>query len=201
MRVLLDIDGVFARFTDAVNKEALRLFPGCLPSEDFMPNTWYWEPHLTTEQIDAALKACRETENFWLTLKPFQDSVDAMNLVDWKEHDLYFVTDRWPKPGLPTSVQTRKWLYEKIPSLHPNEFSVIVAPESKEYNKKAAVARAIEAQVSLDDKPSNVRALSGVSNHYAFILDRPYNRQGMQDYDNMRVKSVQEFLQRIGLTK
>ena len=120
----------------------------------------------------------------------------AMKLIDWTKHDLYFVTNRFDTAGLTTSTQTRYWIEDEL-DLGSGDFSVIVVQDGA-FNKRRIV-QAIGADFSLDDKPENVHRMNEAENHYSFLLDRPYNQGDRFMLDDVRVRSVQEFFERIKL--
>ena len=196
MKIMLDLDGVFANFVKAFMKQALKLYPGCVENEDVEPNTWYFESILDSKIVHETFDAMHQVKNNLLSWEAYPENKDALLHIDWTEHDLYFVSSRSEYPGWSVAEQSRWWITQ-ILQISPYDFSFIQIGATAA--DKARVARATGAHVSLDDKSENVIALAKVPDHHSFLLDRPYNRKGMNEYS--RVYSVAEFLQRIGVIK
>jgi hypothetical protein len=194
MKIIYDVDGVFANFILAFNQQALKLSPGCLESEDIVPTSWNWDEELPREVFEATIKSLPLIENFWTALKPFQENCDLMNLwLNSSLNDIYFVTSRFGTPGHSVTWQTRTWI-ERFLGLNPTGFSV-VATTGTSY-RKAQFARSVGAEFSIDDKPGNVRKMNVIEGHVSYLLDRPYN-QHADDLDEFRVKTVAEFNRKI----
>mgnify|MGYP001570169326 CR=1 FL=1 len=189
MKISLDIDGVFANFTDRVKEIASKLFPGKIP-EGYIPTDWYYSDIFSKEDLSAVFNEISKTQNFWLYSVPYPENVSTLNsfLEKTNEHDIYFVTSRAPAAGLTVANQTRLWL-EMAAGIHRSgNFTSIIPVASSKY--KADVMRAAGIQYSLDDHGPTVEECNQVEGHQAFLLDRPWNRD--REY-GPRLDSVQQF--------
>lgn len=196
MKIIFDVDGVFADFVRAFNEAALNIYPGCLENIDVVPTDWNWSTLLYPEQVKTVLDALPTVSNFWMRLRPYMNVESIFTgIKNLDLHDIYFVTNRFDTPGISTSIQTRLWISE-ILGLKRCQFSVVVVGSNPV--AKAQFARAVGAQVSIDDKPENVRALAAVPGHQARLLTAPWN-MAATDLDNFRVASVGMFLHDIGM--
>ena len=142
---------------------------------------WDWPEHYLTlhynsrtkaeEMVGKAWEIAKSDEKFWLTLKPYAHTRNALARLQWlvsDGHEVYFITSR---PGVFAKRQTEMWL--QLNGFRWETPTVIVSWE------KGLVAAGVNLDVFVDDKPDNllkVRRQMGTRCSY-YIVDYPYNRK------------------------
>lgn len=178
MKIGVDIDGVVADFVSAyselINKTAgLNL----QPQSDTYPTEWYYEraAGLTKKDENTVWNHIRTT-GFWGTLHALPGAVDALTRL-WKlerEHDIYFITSR---PGTRAKWLTQQWL-----SWHGFANATVLLA-----NDKGSIAKGLELDVMIEDKPENLEAVLLNGNRgktQGYMIDRPYNRKWQKENQN-----------------
>lgn len=192
MRIVCDVDGVLANFVTGFNRLLSKVGPVYV-DDGFVPRQWSWAGDgIPAEQVQSAWDMVPETENFWLFLPPYPAADDLARLSRSYGDDVYLLSSRVDTPGGSALSQTSAWV-ETI-GCRGDRFSTIISIGAR---NKAAVAKAVQADVSLDDWTPNVRRLSKIAGHHAFLLDRPWNSKA-RDLDPVRVASIGEFFERAG---
>lgn len=171
MILVIDVDGVLADFITAFTTLANEMFgtPVRRPHEQL---TWasflliedqpgIGKP-LTAAQRDAVWQALNADPLFLYRLEPLATE-EELGRLGTTLGELYFVTSRVARAA---KQQTEDWLARWVPGL--------VYPTVVRTSDKAAVARAVRADVAIDDSPEHVQALSAVCT--AVVRDWPYNR-------------------------
>ena len=178
----LDLDGVCAQFSPKFIQMANKEFGLNLKPEDQTD----WDFHslgLTEAQCGVIYNQIHEYENFWMKLDPmpFTSALSA----EMDKYRIYFITSRMSAPGLPLEDQTAHWIRTQFYIPNP---TVIVT------NNKGEVAKALELDYFLDDRPEN--CLDVIQKSYAMIWlhDAPYN----QTSTYRRAKTLNEFFSKIG---
>ncbi len=184
MRIGIDVDGVFAEFNTAF-KQLLPMVP-----ETFVPDVWDWPQKygVTTEQLRTAWETLRASDDFWLSLKPYDDTCEQLLVAERLSesgHDIYFVTAR---EGTKAKWQTEDWLLRQG-SYCP---TVIVVPN----RQKVEVCSALGLDAMLDDCLTNVGPIAEVCR--AYLLDRPWN-QASTPASVTRVSTIAHYWAELGL--
>lgn len=195
-KIAIDCDGVLADFNEAFTGVVNRLWPGKIEA-GFKPHDWNYGGRLTDEEMDKAWEVIRHTENFWLGLQAYGNSIGylAHFMIEQRSHEILIVTSRAATAGLPVAEQTRMWL--RACGLSPiyNYLGVLTVDDS---NEKWRVYLAAGFDYSIDDKMETVEQCDLIhprlSNHKAFLLDRAWN-QGAKV--KRRVRTLGEYLKEI----
>ncbi len=200
IRLAMDIDGVLADFVGAVVPMVNRLWPGKLPL-DYQPTQYDFGDVLTRKEWHEVWHTIVGTENFWLRLRPYQDSVRALVrfLVYNQGVVMYFVTSRGTVAGMTTDVQTFEWLDRLLLHSYVNYWGVVVVERPDD---KAKACRALGLPYLLDDSPDVISCCEGTPVH-GILLTRPWNVNAKpRDYHSWigeydRVASVEEYLGKV----
>lgn len=197
MKIGFDVDGVLADF----NKEYIQLFKdltgkNLFPAEPFDIPCWDYPAHYgyTGEETGRVWGYIQRSANYWERLPEYEDTQTVMVRISslMKDHEVYFITDR---KGPTAKHQTEKWLYERLPALFP-------APTVLISKKKGVVARGLELDAYIDDRPDNVwdvRFERGLGTKL-YVMDRPWNRDEKDKIPyTTRVTSVIGMLQDLGV--
>lgn len=189
VRVVLDVDGVLADFILGFTTLANRMF-GTPVYTTLEQKAWDSYEGLTDAECTQTLEAAKLSPTFWQDLPPLASPEELARLAFVAAaHDLYFVTSRF---GVGAKVQTEAWLRRHgVPSP-----TVIVS------DAKGEVAKAVRAEILLDDKAGNAVFTQYYSRTTAvYLLDRPYNRfdPAVLGSKIIRVRTLLEFFERSGL--
>lgn len=185
----IDLDGVLCDFTAGFYAVAEKLYPGRIP-KDHIQRCWnFSDTGLTPGEVDSVWRAVMHTSNFWLNLPPYEDNVAALaHLMNtrWTDIEIVYLTSRVPTLGLSVAQQSDLWL-GRHRLMRPG-CCVIVKPANW---PKAAIYSILDVPLSIDDYLGNVNQT--VPGHQAFLLDRPWNREG-RNPETPVVASLDEFL-------
>lgn len=189
MRVVLDIDGVLADFILGFTTLANRMF-GTPVFTTLEQKTWDSYEGLTDVQCTQALEAAKLSPTFWQDLPPIASPEELARLASAaRAQDLYFVTNRF---GIGAKTQTEAWLRR-----HGVSSPTVIVSEAK-----GEIAKAVRADVLLDDKAGNAVFTQYYSRATAvYLIDRPYNRfdPAVLGSKIVRVRTLLEFFERSGL--
>lgn len=192
-KVALDMDGVVANYVYDYAKRIIQvsgknLFEGEEP-EPGWPTWTDWNMDLTVgynkEDRNRAKESIEKDLFFWLRLKTYADTREAMGKLIYLTDNLYFITDR---SGTSAKVQSELWL-QKL--LVPNPTVLISA-------QKGDVCGALGITHYIDDKPENCldAVQHGVNNVYMMI--RPWNINTPSQSNRIkRVNTLTEFVEDI----
>lgn len=176
MRIGLDIDGVFYRFTRAYHLW-LNESKGMSLSLDDEAQTWDWFLDWeTVEQFQQNLHDSVDSGHMYWSGELYEPTM-SQNLYDLRAegHTIHFVTARtFGKTSCPEAA-TRHWLEE-------NNLIYDTLTISKDKT-------AVKTDVFLEDNLKNYDALEAVGVK-SYLVNRPYNLQ--KDY-RRRVTTVDEF--------
>lgn len=182
MRVVLDIDGVFASFTKAYGELLTKVGGSKLPKgwqddPDF-PSVWDWDSK-AGYSTDIQTKVweryiLQESSEFWKSLEPLPTARETLmylsSLAKKGKVECYFLTNRM---GYRVKAQTEEWLYG-------NGFdypTVIIAAD------KTPWLRLLKANFFIDDRLDTVKEVARVSTEekwpdfQCFLKYAPYNRE------------------------
>ncbi|HET7266312.1 MAG TPA: hypothetical protein VFL28_16725 [bacterium] len=189
MRVVLDVDGVLADFILGFTTLANRMF-GTPVFTTLEQKSWDAYEGISAAQCALALEAAAASPAFWQDLPPIASPDELAHLASIAPaHDLYFVTNRF---GNGAKAQTETWLRR-----HGVSAPTVILSEAK-----GEVARAVRADVLLDDKAGNAVFTQYYSRATAvYLIDRPYNRfdPAVLGSKITRVRTLDEFFDRSGL--
>jgi len=143
---------------------------------------------LTKKQMDSVWDVILGTRGWWLAM-PSLVSEQTLEQIDrlTNDHQVVFVSAR---EGISPQCDTIDWLK----SHGVQSPSVILT------KRKGEIARALDADYSLEDKPENaavIHWMADVKPCKSYIIDRPYNRVDYLPKKIKRVKTVEEFLNEI----
>ena len=178
--IMFDVDGVLADFSYAFTKECGIFTPVAGPEQQ----AWDF-PEIPREVQNEVWKRIKASRDWWLNL-PSLVSADVFWKIDElvSDHQLVFVTSR---VGIAPQLQTELWLHH-----YGIQNPCVVVSK-----RKAEIAKAIDADYSIDDKPENVACvhwIADVKPCRSYVIDRPYNRTGFIPKNVRRVLTVEEFL-------
>lgn len=199
MKIGIDVDGILSDFITSFVKVLNKLFPQLSLPADFQPTDWGWHnisPPLDDKMMGRAWDSVRNTPNFWEECSPTSDIVSMASFfhehADY-DHEIYFITARIETAGRSARHQTENWLKEHLGN--PKQtVNVLVVHSGMD---KVDVQHALNIHASIDDHtPTVVNAKSGLRNHKAYLLDKPWNQDG-RNYGLRIVKSLHEFFEDI----
>ncbi len=192
-KIGIDCDGVLANFGHAWNHMVNTIWPGRVPPQ-YNAKDWDDYYDLSEDEVDLVWRRIKGTPNWWLSLDAYSDSIAALAhfLIKASDHDIQIVTSRATVIGLPTAKQTEIWLDACGVRAHHNYLGVLVVPDS---NEKWRIYLSGGFDYSIDDKGMTIEQCDmihpALSNHQAFLLDRPWNQSATV---RNRIASVKEFL-------
>lgn len=183
---MVDVDDVLTDFNSAFLNLCHELFG---TPKDVQITVWDFYkcvPGLTYEMEQVVWKKIKDTENFYESLNVYgskEDLVLLRKVVERGDHDIFFITSRFPTKGKTVEEQTVSWI-ERHVGIRPKVF---VTP------KKGMLCRELGIEIALDDAPHHIEDLT---NHgiRTVIMDWSYNRH----IKNLpRVKTISEFIKLI----
>jgi len=189
MIIQFDIDGVLADFVQGFTTLARKWFPDVPVTRTADQPLWSGFPRMTKGQIDVIWREVTGSWAFWQGLDALESPALFWRLDDLRaRHELYFVTSR---PGETAKVQTEAWLHRRG-IYNP---TVIIS------GKKAEIAKAIKANFSIEDKPSNGSCIDWMTDGRtkSYLINRPYNRMPNEFLASgvKRVNTVSEFIDEV----
>jgi hypothetical protein len=202
--IAIDCDGVLADFTHAFGEMANRVLGDNRYKDGWQPGDWNFGGLYTAKEQSKVWKAIRTTDNFWLTLRAYQDNVSA--LVRWVYRnpgaDVWIVTSRAETAGMTVAKQTAHWLHMcSCRDINGKDVTVVPVTDSDD---KWKIYEAMEIGYSIDDKAETVEQCDamldhrpipdGRGKHRAYLLDRPWNQDAKV---NRRIGSVADYLKEI----
>jgi 5'(3')-deoxyribonucleotidase len=175
MRIGIDVDGVLSDTLVAIQRK----FPGWDTSKG-------WYGGFTKEQFDAVWEDAKNELNFWYTI-PAVSGIDYEAFRELnRQHDLYFITDRFNTAGESAIKQTTDWVNEYL-GIH-RAAGVIIAKD------KGPAAAVLQLDAFIDDKPKNcLDVLYSVPGCETYLCTLPHNRSWTGTVP--RVANFNEFAQ------
>jgi hypothetical protein len=151
------------------------------------------EETFTPAEFKQVWAEIKRTQNFWLSLAAYNDSVCAFErfLIASHDHDIWIVTSRAETAGMTVAKQTDLWLRCCGIRQHHNYLAVVPVEDSK---KKVDIYAAVGIEWSVDDKPETVIACQKLEGHKAFLLSRPWNTEAKV---NNRIGTLNVFFENI----
>lgn len=143
MRLGIDVDGVLADWDRPFCALLAQILKKPCAFED--PDLWEWprKRGFTKDEEATAWKFIVANPGWWLTLHPYMDSVVNFRTLEQAGWDIYFITARHTPHA---RRMTAAWLEMRYEIEHP---MVILA------NDKGLVARALNLDAFIDDKPEH----------------------------------------------
>jgi uncharacterized HAD superfamily protein len=185
VRIGVDIDGVLADFTGAFSALIEQEFGIKLPQPW---QTWNWhKDHGVTPEQNNYLWELIKAGPFHGTLMPMPGALDAierLNRLSVKANDIYFITSR---KGELAKFWAEMWL-----KFHGMDLPTVLLAEDK-----GALAKGLNLSVFVDDYWENTQAVIVASPATrTYLVDAPYNRHASPDWSGIRVKDLNEVLDR-----
>lgn len=195
-KIAVDCDGVISKFESGVVSAANHLWPGRLPA-DWCMKTWDMEETFTPAEFEQVWAEIKRTQNFWLSLAAYNDSVCALErfLIASHDHDVWIVTSRAETAGMTVAKQTDLWLRCCGIRQHHNYLAVLPVEDSK---KKVDIYAAVGIEWSVDDKPETIRDCDALPGHRAYLLSRPWNAEAQP---KRRIASLSTFFNDIAAAR
>ena len=185
--ILFDVDGVLADFVGAFTRQAKKMnfLKEAISTEDQLN----WDGFgMTQKQMNSVWDVILGTEHWWYQLDPLISQPSFRQIQDLTyDHQVVFVSAR---EGIHPQRDTVNWLTDRG----------VVTPSVIITKRKGEIARALDADYSLEDKPENaavIHWMADVKPCKSYIIDRPYNRVDYLPKKIKRVKTVEEFLNEI----
>ena len=191
--ISFDIDGVLARFDRAFVALINDLFDKNL-ALDYQPNSWEYEEVLTPAEMSQAFNRIKNQKNFWRNLKGYDNNIDSLQRFLHDEHkffDVYYVTSRMDTEGESAFGQTARWLINYNLLLYNTSLLVVRDPGQKNH-----ILRGLNVKCSIDDYLPTVIQSMAISDHQAYLLDRPWNQKN-RPHDIKVVESVRQYIEEI----
>jgi 5'(3')-deoxyribonucleotidase len=141
----LDVDGVFADFVGGAREVCKKLFGK--PDDSLVQTSWSFES-LGIKDYEERLmyKEIDGTQNWWMHLKKMPNTSLLKTLTEL--HRVVFITNRKDGAGWPIEEQTAEWLKQQFHIYNP---MVIISRD------KGPVAKGLELDYYIDDRPKNVQ--------------------------------------------
>ena len=184
MKIMIDIDDILTNFNLAFLRIAHEMYDE-VPIEVEVKIWDFWKsvPNLTLEMEERVWERIRNTPNFYKSLPSYASDEDLRRLgelIAEGQHEVYFITSRFPTKGRNVQTQSQRWIQEEI----GQPVSVIVS------SRKGELCEVLGIEFAVDDAPHHIENLldHGIN---TYIMDWPYNRH--IDH-RLRVKSLGEFL-------
>lgn len=185
MKIGIDIDGVLCNWAQGFHNLLCDVVgekrPFVVPTQWDLGNT-SWTP----EQIDLGWEAIRNTRDWWITLEPYRDNVNALRAFFGGGDDFYYVTSRTPSDGFSVLKQTQHWLDSLDLLLHGCSILVVDKPSFK---RNVVLGLALDKFI--DDKLETV--VDGHPSTDWYLLSREWNKSGRPN--NIKVvDTLEEYL-------
>ena len=156
LRVAFDLDGTVADMHSAMARVASEMFGRGEPSADASGSSVEGDVELpsladlslSSRQQSQLWDRVRSIDNFWLGLPETEPGIIARiaRTADTRRWDVIFITTRPSTAGLPTQIQSQRWLAAKGFSL-PSCYVVT--------GSRGKVADALTLDAVVDDRPEN----------------------------------------------
>lgn len=162
------------------------MFPGVPVTTTSEQPSWNCFVGMDKKQVRLVWDKIKKDPMFWFELPPLVPEWEFERINELNEyHRVYFVTSR---VGLDCKTQTEGWL---------NQHGVY-RPTVIISSRKGDIARAVNADFSIDDKASNASCIAWMTDDRtkSYLLDRKYN-QCPQDFlasSVIRIGSVRNYL-------
>lgn len=182
-----DVDGVFSDFVAAYRKVCEKITGRDLSAP---PSNWGMDNWgLTPEETKKAWEVVTSTEDFYVHLKPYEES-EIFNLYKLEsKYKMFFITTRATTVGMPMEKQTAYWL-SMITGI---EYPTVVVTDNK-----GEIAAALGLVAFIDDRPENLRTIAYASpDTKLFLRDGSWNQDAedlIEDFEFVRVWSLAGFL-------
>jgi uncharacterized HAD superfamily protein len=179
----IDLDGVVCKFTEAFLKRANEELGREVKPDD--QTNWDFDQHFTQAEVSHLWDIIRAERNFWTDLRPEEGTSRLWHCRRGVE--LVFVTSRVATRGSTPQEQSAYWLRQNFGISLPY---VIVVPDP---SLKAAVAKALQIEAFIDDKPETVLEMHDAGIR-SYLRKQPYNNHREYPEGVRVVASLDEFL-------
>lgn len=183
--ILFDVDGVLADFCLGFTQLAGVASPwGTVAQKQWQ----FDEQFISPELRHATWERVTKTPGWWETLEPLV-SKNTIWSISWLQQNgcnVVFCTNREGTPS--PQVQTAHWLQNHGFEGNPH---VILS------KRKGEIAKAIDADYAIDDKPENVACIHWIADAQpckSYVITRPYNLVNYLPAKVRRVDTVNQFL-------
>lgn len=167
--VLLDVDDVIAQCKKKIAQEASEFLGKTITDEDIV--TWELsESFDNDEEIRKHYISKMEEKGWCASLEPFPGAVEGVKAIQ-EAAQVFFVTS--PFHSEHWMHERRIWLKELFDV--PNQHII-----------QCAAKFLISGDVFVDDKPEHVWEWQGFQRRFAFLWDRPHNRNARPSLTRMR---------------
>lgn len=186
MRIGIDLDGVVCDFTNSARLLMLTLFGK--PASDKVQTSWNFESLGLTPQEEKTLwQQIDRCPNWWRDSIKRLPHTNLLEQVD-QNHELFFITNRKPAAGWSIERQTKYWLLR---------YTSVYCPTVLVTKDKGEVAKALNLDYFIDDKPANCEDVYSNSHKtIVYIQDAPYNQGEVPHLQ--RASSLNDFFNKIG---
>ena len=201
MNLVVDIDGVLARFVPAYIRTIVESSGRDLFLPDDVTHWPRWDTEVlrgyTPEEIRKVWWRIETTPDFWFGLEPITENTEPLAAVIHvlaRRHNVYFVTQR---SGLFVKRQTELWLEKYLN--HTGNTVLIVRSHSK-----GQICHALNIDVFVDDKYSNCTdVVSESPSTRVYLIDTTWNRgpeiSRIKKIEDRRIRNLSDMLHDEGL--
>ena len=186
--IMFDVDGVLVDFIHGFTSLANERYGTPVYTSNTYNGHWSFATLLDKTKLDALWSLIKTDPTWWETLPPLQSSTIFSRI--WRlqgKTTVVFCSHRF---GNHAQRQTQRWL-ERVGLAMP---TVVLS------KRKGDVARALDVDFAIDDKPENVACIHWIADMKpcrAVLLDQPYNRNAQLPEKVARAFTMEEFLDHV----
>lgn len=187
--LMFDVDGVLADFIGGFTRLANSLHPTVPIVTTEQQPSYHDYPGMTKDQVNETWQHVVKDGTFWTRLDPLV-GLDVLRRIAQlnEDHHVYFVTARH---GIYAKIQTELWLQEQ-----GIENPTVILTQNK-----GEIAKAIDADYSIEDSASNASVIAWLTSDKtkSYLINRPYNQCAPEFLASgvHRVDMVRDYLEAI----